>query len=75
MLSAGSLWSVWRLGREEGIWNRPTESGNRWVGGGCWGVDGLGVVRWGGGGGRADEIADVGEGVRMLEGGEKGGEV
>ena len=67
VLSPGGLWEVVRLGREEGIWNRPTESGSRWQMGGCWGVDAQGVVRWGGVAARADEIPDVVEAVKVLE--------
>jgi hypothetical protein len=37
-----------KLGKEEGIWNRPTESGNRWQTGGNYGVDKNGIVQWNG---------------------------
>ncbi|OQO02349.1 hypothetical protein B0A48_11903 [Cryoendolithus antarcticus] len=67
VLSPASMWSVWKLGKEEGIWNRPTESGSRWQMAGSFGVDGEGVVRWGGVAGRADEKVDFEEGVRVLE--------
>lgn len=46
-LSPSALYEVWRLGKEEGIWNRPTESGSRWQTSGFWAVDGDGIVRWG----------------------------
>ena len=39
VLSPSGLYAVWRLGREEGIWNRPTESGSRWQTAGSFGVD------------------------------------
>ena len=68
-LSPWSLYEVWKLGREEGIWNRPTESGSRWQIGGAFGVDGEGVVRWGGPMERADDLPDLEGGVRVLEGG------
>ncbi|OAR00347.1 hypothetical protein LLEC1_00311 [Akanthomyces lecanii] len=40
------LWSVYRLGADEGVWNRPTESGTRWQIGGAFAVDEGGVVRY-----------------------------
>ncbi|KAF2853705.1 hypothetical protein T440DRAFT_389479 [Plenodomus tracheiphilus IPT5] len=64
----GSIPSVSKLGKEEGIHVRPTESGNRWQTGGCFGVDGGGVVRWGGRDGRADEVVDFGKGVARVLG-------
>lgn len=62
------MWSVYKLGKEEGIWNRPTESGSRWQMSGAFAVDGEGVVRWGGAAELADWIPDFGEGVRSLQG-------
>ncbi|KAG6077637.1 hypothetical protein E4U33_001195 [Claviceps sp. LM78 group G4] len=41
-----SLYSVYRLGADEGIWNRATESGSRWQKSGAFAVDRDGVVRW-----------------------------
>ncbi|KAL6718045.1 hypothetical protein ACLMJK_004130 [Lecanora helva] len=67
VLSPGSLLNVWKLGRGEGIWNRPTESGSRWQSAGSWAVDGEGAVRWGGVSERADEIPDFGRAVAALE--------
>lgn len=67
VLSPSSMWTVWKLGRGEGIWNRPTESGSRWQRAGSWAVDGDGVVRWGGVSIRADEIPDFGQAVLALE--------
>ena len=58
VLNPWSLYSVYKLGKSEGIWNRPTESGNRWQTSGSWAVDGKGVVRWGGAAKAADEIPD-----------------
>ena len=66
VLSPGSMWSVMKLGRGEGIWNRPTESGSRWQVAGSWAVDEEGVIRWGGPCGRADEVPDFGEVVRSM---------
>jgi hypothetical protein len=55
-----------KLGKEEGIWNRPTESGNRWQTGGNFGVDGNGIIRWAGKHMRADEIPDFKDGVELV---------
>lgn len=59
VLNPWSLYSVYKLGKSEGIWNRPTESGSRWQTSGSWAVDGKGVVRWGGAAKAADEIPDL----------------
>lgn len=66
VLSPAALAGAVRLGREKGIWNRPTESGSRWQTGGVWGLGGQGVVVWGGPAGRADEVFDVEKGVGEL---------
>ena len=71
VLDPGSILSVWKLGRSEGIWNKPTESGSRWQLAGSWAVDKDGVVRWGGVSGRADEIPDFSQAVSVLEGQQK----
>jgi hypothetical protein len=67
VLSPASMMSVYRLGKERGIWNRPTESGSRWQSGGNFAVDGEGLVRWGGVAGRADEVVEFGEIVKALD--------
>jgi hypothetical protein len=46
VLSPSSLFAIGKLGWEEGLWNRPTESGTRWQKGGSFAVDSEGVVRW-----------------------------
>ncbi|KAF4542125.1 Alkyl hydroperoxide reductase subunit C [Lasiodiplodia theobromae] len=66
VLSPWSMYSVYRLGRDEGIWNRPTESGNRWQTAGSFAVDGEGVVRWGGPARQADDVPDFGQAVKAL---------
>lgn len=68
VLSPGSMYSVWKLGRAEGIWNRPTESGSRWQTSGYFAVDGKGVVRWGGPAQRADDIPDFEQAVQAVAG-------
>lgn len=67
VLNPASMWSVYKLGKEQGIWNRPTESGNRWQTSGSFAVDRNGVVRWGGAAGRADWIPDFEEAVKAVE--------
>jgi len=66
VLSPWSLWAVYRLGADDGVWNRPTESGSRWQTAGSFGCDGKGVVRWGRAAQRADEIPDFEEAVRAV---------
>ena len=62
-----SMWSVYKLGKEEGIWNRPTESGSRWQTAGSFAIDGEGLVRWAQVAGRADDVGDLAKGVDTLE--------
>lgn len=47
VLSPSTLYEVYRVGKEEGFWNRPTESGSRWQTSGCWAIDSGGIIRWG----------------------------
>ncbi|KAK8195291.1 hypothetical protein HDK77DRAFT_165170 [Phyllosticta capitalensis] len=68
VLSPGSMYSVFKLGRQEGIWNKPTESGNRWQTAGTFAVDAEGIVRWGRPAARADDFPDFEEAVRAARG-------
>ncbi|KAJ7464626.1 hypothetical protein FB451DRAFT_1352861 [Mycena latifolia] len=68
-LSPAGLWAAYRLGKNEGIWNRPTESGNRWQMSGSFAMDSEGIVRWGGAMRRADEIPNFEEAVKILKSG------
>lgn len=74
VLSPTGLYNVWKLGREEGIWNRPTESGSRWQTSGSFGVDGSGVVKWSQPAQVAEDIPDFEEGATAVEAGEATGE-
>jgi hypothetical protein len=65
-LAPASLWSAWKLGRDEGINVRPTESGSRWQTSGTYAVDRKDVVRWGGPAVRADDIPDLEAAVASL---------
>lgn len=52
------FYSLYRLGKDEGVWNRPTESGTRWQTGGAFAVDKEGIVRWAHVSNTADDIPD-----------------
>lgn len=67
VLSFAALVNIWKLGKEQGIWNRPTESGSRWQSAGYWAVDQEGFVRWGGPAARADDVMDVTEAINALQ--------
>lgn len=62
------MYSVYTLGKKEGIWNRPTESGTRWQVSGNWALDGEGKVVWGGTAGQASDIPDFGEAIEKVGG-------
>lgn len=66
VLNPWSLFAVYRLGKQEGIWNRPTESGTRWQTAGTFVVDGEGVVKWGKASASADEVPNFEEAVASL---------
>ncbi|KAF2137032.1 uncharacterized protein K452DRAFT_236552 [Aplosporella prunicola CBS 121167] len=78
VLSPWALWAVYRLGADEGIWNRPTESGNRWQTAGSFAVDARGKVVWGRPAASASEVVEFGDAVAALErvgSGEEGGRI
>jgi hypothetical protein len=66
ILNPWSMYSVYTLGKQENIWNRPTESGTRWQTSGAWAVDGDGVVKWGGVGQAASDIPEFGEALKKI---------
>ncbi|KAF2772175.1 hypothetical protein EJ03DRAFT_341881 [Teratosphaeria nubilosa] len=68
VLNFSSLQEVWRLAKEEGISNRPTESGRRWQTSNFWTIDTDGIVRWGRSARSADDVPDLEEAVEALEG-------
>lgn len=59
VLSPASLGTVFKLGREENIWNRPTESGSRWQTAGVFGVDSKGIVRYSHPAQSAEDLGDL----------------
>jgi hypothetical protein len=64
----GSIPSVSRLDKEEGIKVRSTESGNRWQTAGNFAVDGEGIVRWSRKDERADDMPDFEDGIAAVLG-------
>lgn len=67
VLDRGVFSELFRLGREENIKNRPTETGSRWQTGGAWAVDATGTVTWGGPAEKSSEIPDVKAAVASLK--------
>ncbi|KAF9873616.1 glycosyl hydrolase family 28 [Colletotrichum karsti] len=67
VLSPGELSKVFSLAWNEGIKNRPTESGNRWQTSGTWAVDAQGKVVWGGISKSASDIPDFDNIVSKLK--------
>ena len=74
-LGTSSTWHVYNplavyntvaLGRREGIWSRPTESGSRWQTGGAFAIDQAGVVRWAQVARAADDVPDLEQALRSL---------
>jgi hypothetical protein len=68
VLSVRALGAALRLGWDEGIWNRDTESGSRWQRSGSFAVDERGLVRWVSVGEGPQEVPDFGEAVDILLG-------
>ena len=67
MASPLVLYSAFRLGTDEGIWNLPTESGTRWQKSGAFAVDRDGIVRWVFVAGSADAMPDLTAGLSALD--------
>ncbi|KAJ5709493.1 hypothetical protein N7493_010827 [Penicillium malachiteum] len=59
VLNPLGILAILKMGKETGIWNRPTESGSRWQGSGHWAVDAEGYVRWGGPATTAVDVIDI----------------
>jgi hypothetical protein len=66
VLNPWSMYSVYKLGKKEGIWNKPTESGTRWQTSGSFAIDGEGVVRWAQVSKAADDIPDFREALKSV---------
>lgn len=67
VLSPWSMWAVYRTGQDEGIWNKPTESGSRWQTAGSFAMDGSGTVKWGAPAQSASDTPDFEEAVKALK--------
>ncbi|KUI58806.1 hypothetical protein VP1G_06094 [Cytospora mali] len=61
-----SIYNAVQLGKNEGIWNRTTESGTRWQVGGAFAVDKKGVVKWVSVARTASEVPDMDAALRAL---------
>jgi len=59
VLNPWSIYSAYRLAKDEKIWNKGTESGTRWQTAGTYAVDGQGVLRWGRPAKAADDMPDL----------------
>lgn len=68
VLNPQGLYELYRMAKDEGIVNRPTESGYRWQTSGSWAVDGEGKVVWGGPVKTANEIPDFANAVKAFHG-------
>ncbi|KAI1772441.1 hypothetical protein F4818DRAFT_425911 [Hypoxylon cercidicola] len=58
VLSPLTLYKTLQLGKSEGIWNRPTESGNRWQTSGAFAITTEGQVIWAKVAASADDLPD-----------------
>lgn len=66
VLGPRALYGALRLGRGEGIWNRPTESGSRWQTSGAFAIDASGTVRWAHVAASADDLPDLTRGLQSV---------
>ncbi|PVH86803.1 hypothetical protein DL98DRAFT_406626 [Cadophora sp. DSE1049] len=68
VLNPWSLYAVYTLGKKEGIWNKPTESGTRWQTSGNFAVNGAdGKIKWVAIPEAADNLPDFEEAVKALK--------
>ena len=67
VLNPWSMATVFKLGREEKIWNRPTESGSRWQTAGEFAVDSSGVVHYSHPAQTTDDLADFQAALRSVK--------
>lgn len=66
VLSPWSMYNVFKLGKSDNIWNKPTESGSRWQTSGSFAVDKDGIVTWVNVAKAADEIPDITEALKSV---------
>lgn len=68
VINPQGLYQLYRMAKDEGITNRPTESGYRWQTSGSWAIDGQGTVVWGGPVKTAGEIPEFAVAVKAIQG-------
>ncbi len=73
VMSPSALYSTYRLGKDEGIWNRAAESGTRWQTSGAFAIDAAGYVRWARVAKSATDLPDFKEALAALETAAKSG--
>jgi len=66
VLNPWSMSAVFKLGRDENIWNRPTESGSRWQTAGVFAMDSNGVVRYSHPSQATDDLGDFDNALQGL---------
>ena len=66
VLNPWSMYNVYKLGKSENIWNKPTESGSRWQTSGSFAVDKEGLVKWAKVAKAADDIPDFNEALKSV---------
>lgn len=64
-----SMYSAYKLAKDEKIWNKGTESGTRWQTAGSFAVDRAGVVKWVKVAKSADDMPDLKEALKAAEAG------
>jgi AhpC/TSA antioxidant enzyme len=66
VLNPWSIYKSYRMAKDEKLWNKPTESGNRWQTAGTFAIDNDGVVRWVHVARSVDDIPDFKEALMAL---------
>lgn len=60
------MYNVYKLGKSENIWNKPTESGSRWQTSGSFAVDKDGIIKWVDVAKAADAIPDIEQALKSV---------
>lgn len=66
VLNPWSLYAAFTVAKEDGISNRPTESGYRFQTSGSWAADGKGILVWGKAMAAASDIPDFDDAVKQI---------
>jgi hypothetical protein len=66
VLNPWSIYSAYKLAKDEKIWDKGTESGTRWQTAGSFSVDAKGVVRWVKVAKAADDLPDLKEAMKAV---------